>query len=87
MSRTPYSKIEYADDGAPFHFSLKLHFAPAQDPYKTDFHIEMNADLNFMMKTILGSKLQQGLDKVVDALVDMSEGRMPEGFDPSSMKV
>ena len=30
---------------------------------------------------------QSGLDKVVDALVDMSEGRMPEGFDPSSMKV
>ena len=86
-SRTPYSKIEYADDGAPFHFNLKLHFDPAADPYKTDFQIVMDADLNFMMKTILGSKLRQGLDKVVDALVDMSEGRMPEGFDPSSMKV
>lgn len=86
-SRTPYSKIEYADDGAPFHFGLKLHFDPAQDPYKTDFQIVMDADLNFIMKAILGSKLQQGLDKVVDALVDMSEGRMPEGFDPSSMNV
>ena len=84
-SRTPYSKIEYADDGAPFHFSLKLHFVPAQDPYKTDFQIVLDADLNFMMKTILGSKLQQGLDKVVDTLVDMSEGRMPEGFDPTNL--
>ena len=84
-SRTPYSKIEYADDGAPFHFSLKLHFDPAQDPYKTDFQIVLDADLNFMMKTILGSKLQQGLDKVVDTLVDMSEGRMPEGFDPTNL--
>ena len=36
-----------------------------------------------MMKTLLGSKLKDGLDKVVDGLVDMSEGRMPEGFDPS----
>ena len=26
VDRTPYSKIEYADDGAPFHFSLKVHF-------------------------------------------------------------
>ncbi|MBE6214868.1 MAG: hypothetical protein E7123_01410 [Bacteroidales bacterium] len=86
-SRTPYSRIEYADDGAPFHFNLRLHFDPAQDPYKTDFRIVLDAELNFMMKTILGSKLQQGLDKVVDALVDMSEGRMPEGFDPSSIKV
>ena len=87
ISRTPYSKIEYADDGAPFHFSLKLHFDPAQNPYKTEFQIVLDADLNFMMKTLLGSRLQQGLDKVVDALVDMSEGRMPEGFDPSMMKV
>ena len=86
-SRTPYSRIEYADDGAPFHFNLTLHFDPAQDPYKTDFRIVLDAELNFMMKTILGSKLQQGLDKIVDALVDMSEGRMPEGFDPSSIKV
>ena len=26
---------------------------------------------------------KDALDKVVDSLVDMSEGRMPEGFDPS----
>ena len=81
--RVPYSKIEFADDGAPFKFSLKMHFDPASDPYKTDFQIVLDADLNFMMKTILGSKLQQGLDKVVDGLVAMSEGRMPEGVDPS----
>ena len=83
--RTPYSKIEYADDGAPFHFTLKMNFDPASDPYKTDFQIILDADLNFMMKTILGSKLKEGLDKVVDGLVAMSEGRMPEGFDPSNL--
>ena len=38
-----------------------------------------------MMKTILGGKLKEALDKVVDALVAMSEGRMPEGIDPSMM--
>ena len=84
--RIPYSKIEYADDGAPFHFTLKMHFDPASDPYKTDFQIVLDADLNFMMKTILGSKLKDGLDKVVDGLAAMSEGRMPEGFDPSQFK-
>jgi hypothetical protein len=36
-----------------------------------------------MMKTLLGSKLQEGLNKIVDGLVAMSEGRMPEGVDPS----
>ena len=81
--RVPYSKICYADDGAPFKFGLTLHFGPAHDPYKTDFQIVVDADLNFMMKAILGSKIKDALDKVVDSLVDMSEGRMPEGFDPS----
>lgn len=87
VGRTPYSKIEFADDGAPFHFSLKMCFDPAPDPYKTDFQIVLDADLNFMMKAILGSKIQDALDKVVDGLVAMSEGRMPEGFDPSSFNV
>lgn len=81
--RTPYSKIYFADDGAPFKFELVMHFDAASDPYKTDFQIVLDADLNFMMKTLLGSKLKEGLDKVVDALVAMSEGRMPEGIDPS----
>lgn len=81
--RIPYSKIIYQDNGAPFAFKLTLHFDPASDPYKTDFQICLDAELNFMMKTLLGSKLQEGLDRIVDALVDMSEGRMPEGVDPS----
>ena len=81
--RVPYSKIVYEDDGAPFNFMLTLHFDAASDPYKTDFQICLDADLNFMMKTLLGSKLKDGLDKIVDGLVAMSEGRMPEGVDPS----
>lgn len=82
-SRTPYSRIDFADDGAPFKFSLSMHFDPASDPYKTDYQICLDADLNFMMKTLLGSKLQDALDKVVDAIAAMSEGRVPEGIDPS----
>lgn len=84
--RTPYSKIEFVDDGAPFQFRLKMHFDPAADPYKTDFQIVLDAELNFMMKTLLGSKIQGALDKVVDGLVAVSEGRMPEGVDPSMFK-
>lgn len=83
--RVPYSRIAFADDGAPFKFALQMHFNPAADPYKTDFHIELDADLNFMMKTLLGSKIQGALDKVVDSLVDVSEGRVPEGVDLSKL--
>lgn len=84
VQRTPYSKIEFADDGAPFQFRLTMYFdAASNDPYKTDFQIVLDADLNFMMKTLLGGKLKDALDKVVDGLVAVSEGRMPEGVDPS----
>ena len=86
VERVPYSRIEYVDDGAPFQFRLKLHFDPATDPYKTDFQIVVDAELNFMMKTLLGGKIKEALDKIVDALVAMSEGRMPEGMDPSMLK-
>jgi len=83
--RIPYSKIVFEDNGAPFQFRLTMHFDPAGDPYRTDFQIGLDADLNFMMKTLLGSKIQGALDKVVDSLVDLSEGRMPEGFDASKI--
>ena len=83
VQRTPYSKIDFADDGAPFQFRLTMHFDAASDPYKTDFQIILDADLNFMMKTLLGGKLKDALDKVVAGLVAVSEGRMPEGIDPS----
>lgn len=82
--RVPYSRIEFCDDGAPFKFSVTMYFdAAGSDPYKTDFHIEVSAELNFMMKMMLGSKLKEALDKMVDGLAAMSEGRMPEGVDPS----
>ena len=84
--RVPYSKISLIDNGAPFAFKVDLHFdsnGGAQE--ETDFWIEAEADLNFMMKMMLGSRIQQGLDKVVDGLADLSEGKMPEGIDPSMM--
>lgn len=81
--RVPYSRIEFVDDGAPFKFFLTLHFNAAADPYKTDFEIVVDAELNFMMKTLLGSKIKEALDKVAESLAAVSEGRMPEGIDPS----
>ena len=86
VRREPYSLIMLEDDGAPFHFGIDLHFDPADDPSKTDFHIKVSAELNLMMKMMLGSKIQTGLDKIVDGLVAASEGRMPEGVDPEMLK-
>jgi len=82
--RVPYSKIELVDWGAPLAFHATLFFDEAMSsPLKTDFHIELEAELNFMLKMVAGPKIKSALDKIVDSLVDISEGRMPEGMDPS----
>ncbi len=85
--RVPYSRIEMKDDGAPFSFTITMFFdASGGDPDKTDFHIELSAELNMVMKMMLGSKIQEALDKIVDALAAVSEGRVPEGIDPDILK-
>ena len=82
--RTPYSLIELVDFGAPFAFHVELHFDPAPiDPYKTDFWIKAEADLNLMMKMMLSGKIKEAMDKIVDGIVDASNGIMPPGFDPN----
>ncbi|MBQ8061034.1 MAG: hypothetical protein IJ205_03705 [Bacteroidales bacterium] len=85
--RVPYSRIEFIDSGAPFSFGGSLHFdAVPTEPSKTDFHVEFHADLNLMMKMMLSGKIREALDKVVDGLVSVSEGRMPEGIDEETMR-
>ena len=76
--RQPYRLIRLGSTESPVEFVGVLHFEPSDLPGRTDFWIDLDANLNFMMKTILGGKLQQALDKVVDGLVDASEGRMPQ---------
>lgn len=85
--RRPYSMISFIDDGSPFKFDGSLHFdAVPDDPAKTDFHVELRADLNLMMKMLLGGRLREAMDKMVDALVAMSEGRLPEGLDEETLR-
>lgn len=69
FSRTPYSRIELVDYGAPFAFKMSFCFDATGAPYETDFSIQVEADLNFMMKMMLGNKIQEALDKIVDGLV------------------
>ncbi|MFA6591744.1 MAG: hypothetical protein WCS67_00175 [Bacteroidales bacterium] len=84
--RNPYSNIRMVDNGGPFPFNVTLHFDGAEGSTKTDFHIDFSAELNLMMKMVLGSKIQDALDKMVDALACVSEGKMPEGIDPEMLK-
>lgn len=82
-TRQPYELIRLESDESPFRFSVTIHFDRLAEGNKTDFWIELDADLNLMMKMMLGGKIQEALDKVVDGLSAVSEGRMPEGVDLS----
>ncbi|MCQ2184351.1 MAG: hypothetical protein MJY62_02955 [Bacteroidales bacterium] len=83
LSRVPYSSIELVDYGSPVAFHVALHFDAAGSD--TEFSIELDAELDMMMKMFVGPKIQGALDKMVDSLVDISNGKMPEGVDPSMM--
>ena len=76
--REPYRLIRLGSTDSPVEFVGMLHFEPSVLEGRTDFWIDLDANLNFMMKTMLGGKVQQALDKLVDGLVDASEGRMPQ---------
>lgn len=79
--RIPYNIIRIRSVESPVEFVAALHFEPSTSiPGGTDFSIVLDANLNFMMKTMLGSKVQGALDKMVDGLVDASNGIMPSGF-------
>lgn len=85
--RLPYSHIELVDWGnSPVPFKVDLEFESTGAPDKTLFSITLSAELNFMMKMMVGGKIQGALDKVVDSLISVSEGRMPEGVDPEMLK-
>lgn len=76
--RQPYTMIRLGSTESPVEFVAALHFDDSAVPGKTDFWIMLDANLNLMMKAMLGKKLQEALDKIVDGVVAVSEGRMPD---------
>ena len=69
--RHPYDLIVLEDKDAPFHFSVSIHFDDG-GAGKTDFWMETDVELNGIMKLMIGGKIREALDKVVDGLVDAS---------------
>lgn len=66
--KTPFTRVAYSDVEAPFHFTATVHLDPADVISRTSLWVELSADLNFMMKTLIGNKIQEYLDKVVTAI-------------------
>ncbi|MCF0174873.1 MAG: SRPBCC family protein [Bacteroidales bacterium] len=73
--RVPYSRIVYSENGAPFVFDLTLHFDATPDPFKTEFSIDVDAEIPMMLKPFVVGKVEEALNTIVDALVS---GKMPD---------
>lgn len=67
-SRQPYSRIELQDDGAPFKFMIVLNFKESDEPGCCEFYIDLDAELNLLMRKMVGGKIQEALDTIVDKM-------------------
>ncbi len=78
-SREPFSRVVLKDDGQSF-VPFRLTFI--MNPIGLDqtlFHIELEAELNFMMKMMIGSKLQETVDSITDQIENaINNGQMPD---------
>ncbi len=80
--RVPFSYVKVENYGqTPFPFELGLYF-DATESTKTVFHMEAKAELPFMIKMMIGGKLQELLDKITDQLALAAEGKIS----PEDMK-
>ena len=68
VEKAPFHTVTLQDDGAPFHFIFKIHLDGMDGATRTCFWMELDAELNFMMRSLLGGKIKDAMDQVVDSL-------------------
>lgn len=68
IEKTPFSRIRVTDLEAPFHFTVTINLNPGELPLQTALDIDLSAELNFMMKTLIGPRIQEFLDKAVTSI-------------------
>lgn len=80
-NRVPFSRIDLEGCGqTPFPFLFSFFTEPSGED-STYFHVELRAELNMMMKMMLGKKLQEIVDKITDGVSAAASGQMPEGYE------
>lgn len=65
--RIPYSKIKMISENAPVSINIEVNLQ-ALSANSTSMQLVLNADLPAMIKMMVGSKLQDGVDKIADLL-------------------
>lgn len=78
--RIPYSLVSFSETGKfPFPFKFDFHFSPVGLDSSL-FYIELQTELPAMAKMMIGSKLQEMVDKITDQLEQAFNGQMPQQY-------
>ena len=77
--RVPFSLVSLKDDGlSPLKFNLRFIMTPVGLD-STLFHIEIDTEMNVMLKMMLGNKLQDVVDAMTDQIDNVvNNGAMPD---------
>jgi len=77
VERVPYSMHRFEQYGTPlFPFTIWIHIGEEEGGAST-MQLELHAELNIMLKMMLGSKLKDGIDKLTDQLAAGLSGQVP----------
>ena len=66
--RTPCSVVRFEPFGAQTLFPFTIWIYIGEEGSGATMQIELHAELNMMMKMMLGAKLQEGIDKITDQI-------------------
>ena len=70
VEREPYKTIKIqGDDGTPIDFTFWLQLKEVA-PYDTRMRIVVHAELNMMMRMMIGKKLQGAVDEMAEAIAN-----------------
>ena len=75
--RTPYSCVRYEPFGAQtlIPFTVWMHIGEGEAGAST-LQIELHAELNMMMKMMIGPKLEEGVDMITEKLAEGMNGEV-----------
>lgn len=63
----PFKTIKFAADGSPLDFNFWIQLVE-KEPGDTKLRLTLRADIPFMIKAMIGSKLEQGIEMMAEAL-------------------
>ncbi len=74
VDREPFKTIKFTGEGnSPMEFFLWIQLKMVA-PYDTRMKLTLKANMNFMVKMLLGTKLKEGLDAFADQIASALNG-------------